>query len=176
MGTEPEEESADRDTIAAQAAHLETVMPAIAQRLFTVAPTHPLADMPIAQLRVCSLLLTLENPTMSQVADELHISVSAVTQIADRLEKAGMVERVPASEANGEHDRRARHLRLTEKGFSLLRSRRHFRQSGARRALAHLTSEERGRLLESLETLLQASRMSAADTEDVFDEKLTSPG
>ncbi|MES2461962.1 MAG: MarR family transcriptional regulator [Armatimonadota bacterium] len=151
-------ESEDKE-VAAQASRLESVMPAIAQRLFTVAPTHPLADMPIAQLRLCSLLLTHERPTLSQVADELHISASAATQLADRLEKAGMVERVSSSAAHGECDRRARYLRLTEKGYDLMQSRRQFRQSGARRALRHLFPEDRERLLEVLEKLLAVSRL-----------------
>ncbi len=149
--------------IAAQAERLEAVMPAIAQRLFTVAPSHPLADMPIAQLRLCSLLLTQESPTLSQVADELHISASAATQLADRLEKAGMVERVASSAAQGECDRRARYLRLTEKGFTLMQSRRQFRQSGARRALSHLLPEDRERLLEVLEKLLAVSRLPGSE-------------
>jgi DNA-binding MarR family transcriptional regulator len=149
--------------IAAQAERLETVMPAIAQRLFTVDPSHPLADMPIAQLRLCSLLLTQESPTLSQAADELHISASAATQLADRLEKAGMVERVSSSAAQGECDRRARYLRLTEKGFTLMQSRRQFRQSGARRALSHLSPEDRERLLEVLEKLLTVSRLPESD-------------
>lgn len=147
--------------IAAQAERLETVMPAIAQRLFTVATMHPLSDMPIAQLRLCSLLLTHEKPTLSQVADELHVSASAATQLADRLEKAGMVERVSSSGADGDSDRRARHLRLTEKGYTLMQSRRELRQSGARRALNHLFPEDREQLLAMLEKLLVVSRLPA---------------
>ncbi len=150
----------EEDEIAVQAERLESVMPAIAQRLFTVAPTHPLADMPIAQLRLCSLLLTHERPTLSQVAEELHISASAATQLADRLEKAGMVERVSSVVVNGDRDRRARHLRLTEKGYTLMQSRREFRQSGARRALQYLFPEDRKRLLEVLEKLHAVSRIS----------------
>jgi DNA-binding MarR family transcriptional regulator len=145
--------------IAAQAERLESIMPAIARQLFTVSPAHPLAEMPIAQLRLCSLLLVHESPTLSQVADELNISASAATQLADRLEKAGMVERVSSSAANGECDRRARHLRLTEKGLTLMHSRREFRLSGARRALRHLFPEDRKRLLEVLEKLLNVSRL-----------------
>ena len=45
----------------------------------SIDPDHPLAEMPVAQLRLCSLLLVQDSPTMSQVADELRISVSAVT-------------------------------------------------------------------------------------------------
>lgn len=164
----PSLHSDDKD-IEAQAERLEAVMPAIAQRLFTVAPSHPLADMPIAQLRLCSLLLTQESPTLSQVADELHISASAATQLADRLEKSGMVERVSLAGAQGECDRRARYLRLTEKGFTLMQSRREFRQSGARRALRHLLPEDRKRLLEVLEKLLAVSRLpgdAPAETAD----------
>lgn len=162
----PTSEDPENKNIAAQAARLEAVMPAIAQRLFTVAPSHPLADMPIAQLRLCSLLLTRESPTLSQVAEELHISASAATQLADRLEKSGMVERVLSSGTNGDCDRRSRYLRLTEKGFTLMQSRRQFRQSGARRALQHLFPEDRRRLLEVLEKLLTVSRLPESEARE----------
>ena len=162
----PDSNGSEDKAIAAQAERLESVMPAIAQRLFTVATAHPLSDMPVAQLRLCSFLLKHDKPTLSQVADELNISASAATQLADRLEKAGMVERVSSSGANGDCDRRARHLRLTEKGFTLMHSRRELRQSGARRALRHLFPEDRERLLEVLEKLFTVSRLPGDESED----------
>ena len=147
-----------------QAERVEQIIPMIARRLFVIDPAHPLAEMPIAQLRLCSLLRSQESPTMSQVAEELRISVSAVTQLADRLERSGMVERVSgASTSGGERDRRARHLRLTERGRELMQSRSDLRQRGARMALSHLSPDDRKRVLEALETLLTAGIQTSSE-------------
>jgi len=147
----------EAEAIHRQAVRMEHALPTIALRLFTMDPSHPLAEMPIAQLRLCSLLLSQESPTMSQVAAELRTSVSAVTQLADRLEKSGMVERITSGVTGAERDRRARYLRLTERGRELMHSRRELRQQGARSALSFLSPEDRSRVLEALETLLTAS-------------------
>lgn len=158
--------SAKTEEIKAQAAHLEQVMPAIAQRLFAIAPPHPLADMPVGQVRLCSLLLSSETYTLSRIADELHISVSAVSQMADRLEKAGLVERLVREESCGECDRRTRTLRLTQKGIELMQSRRELRQKGALRALQHLSDQDRRLLLEQLNKLREASLHSEESGEN----------
>lgn len=152
--------SEDDGDIREQAARLEETMPAIARRLFTIDSAHPLADMPVAQLKLCALLLSQDSPTMSQVAEELRISVSAVTQLADRLERSGMVERISAADVPGagERDRRSRHLRLTDRGRELMLSRRELRQCGARDALRKLAPADRRKVLEGLELLEVASR------------------
>ena len=46
------------------------------------------AELPLAQLRVCGVLCDGPRP-MSAVSRELGVSLSAMTQIADRLERAG---------------------------------------------------------------------------------------
>jgi DNA-binding MarR family transcriptional regulator len=85
------------DEIELQAAEIEQLLPGLARRLFAVDPDHPLADLPVAQLRVCGLLFQRGARTMSQVGEELSISLSAVTQLADRLERAGLVARTAES-------------------------------------------------------------------------------
>lgn len=60
---------------------------------------------------------------MSALAELLHCDNSNVTGIVDRLESRGLVERRPA-----EHDRRVKHLIVTEEGAALrerLRARMH---------------------------------------------------
>src|SRR5207244_9136663 len=94
-----------------QAAQLESLLPRLMRTLFTLEAEHPVTELPLAQLRVCSILYTGPR-TLSALGDELAISVSAVTQIADRLERAGLVERVAAPD-----DRRMKHLRLTSRGL-----------------------------------------------------------
>lgn len=51
---------------------------------------------------------------MGDVAQALHCDNSNVTGIVDRLERRGLVERRPA-----EHDRRVKHLVITESGRAL---------------------------------------------------------
>ena len=71
-----------------QAGKLESLLPTLMRRLFTLDPSHPANDLPLAQLRVCTILQAGPR-TVSAIGEELRISVSAATQIADRLEKAG---------------------------------------------------------------------------------------
>lgn len=64
------------------------------------------------------LLLSLDNfPLSNQAffADRLEVEPITLTRIADRMEEAGLLERVPDPA-----DRRARLLQLTEKGRGLV--------------------------------------------------------
>lgn len=140
------------------ASALERILPEIARRMFTVPPGSPLAELPNAQLKVCSLLLEGRH-TMSQIGEEMNISVSAVTQIADRLEKAGMVKRV-FDETNIDSDRRLRYLALTEFGEKLLQARREQRRARVAEVLSHIPPHERETIRLALERLLIASRES----------------
>ena len=54
----------------------------------------PVAELPLAQLRLCSVLARGPRP-MSEISREIGTSLSAVTQIADRLERAELIKRVP---------------------------------------------------------------------------------
>lgn len=137
-------------------AALERILPEIARRMFTVPPGSPLAELPNAQLKVCGLLLEGRR-TMSQIGEEMNISVSAVTQIADRLEKAGMVRR-EFGESGTDNDRRHRYLALTEFGEELLQARREQRRARVAEVLSHIAAEERDAIRKALERLLVASR------------------
>ncbi len=117
-------------------------------------PENALADLPVAQFRLCILLSRQGRRTMSQLGEELHISVSAVTQMADRLEKVDLVERV--TEKNG--DRRTRHLQLTQYGHDLILARRALRTERAAQMLGLLDPAMRETVLHVLQTVLAASR------------------
>ena len=91
---------------------------------------------------------------MSQVAEELGTSVSAVTQIADRLERAGLVERL----AEGTSDRRLRYLRLTPEGTAWMATRREQRIRRAAAALSEIPPTQRAAALEALEELYAAAQ------------------
>src|SRR5215470_9283341 len=67
-------------------------------------------DLPLCQLKVC-LALFGRSLSMSEISRELKLSPSAVSQVSDRLERRGLIERGFQLE-----DRRVRKLRLTRKG------------------------------------------------------------
>jgi len=134
-----------------QAAELECLLPKLMRRLFTLEPGSVVSELPLAQLRLCTILQAGPKP-MSAVGEELQTSVSAVTQIADRLERAGLVERVPES-----GDRRMKLLRLTHQGADLMRSRREMRVRRVGEVLGHLSPNDRESAIRSIRTLLAAA-------------------
>ena len=140
-----------------QAYELEHLLPAVMRHTFTLDPTHPLSEMPFGQFRLCTLLFREGKRTMSQVSEDLSISVSAVTQMADRLEKAGMVERV--SDCGG--DRRTRFLQLTDHGKTLMETRQERRITRATAILRLLSEDERREILSALDKLRAVGRTVA---------------
>ena len=106
-------------------------------------------DLPLRQLKVC-LSLYRQSRSMSEISRELKLSPSAVTQVSDRLERRGLIERVFQDE-----DRRVRKLRLTRKGQQLVRSRERKQLRRIATALDTLTANELGQVMTGLETLAQ---------------------
>ena len=121
-------------------------------RLFRLDKDHPLAEMPLAQLRIC-LYLQAGPRTMSAISEEFKTSVSAVTQMADRLERGGFVERVADTD-----DRRQKMLRLTGYGAGVMQSRREMRVGRVLETMRKLTPEQRATLIASIEAFSQAAR------------------
>ena len=90
----------------------------------------------------------LDTPVpMRAMADTLHCDASYVTQLTDRLEGAGLMERVADPT-----DRRVRQLRLTPKG-AVTRTELIKTSHIDSPALAALTDAQRDELLELLRTL-----------------------
>jgi DNA-binding MarR family transcriptional regulator len=143
-------------SLAEQAARLEEMMPNILRRLFSIGEAGALADMPLAQLRICSFLMN-GGRTMSAIAEELGISTSAVTQIADRMERAKLVERVTVPD-----DRRQKRLHLTRRARGLMEARRESRTRRAAEALARLPHDRRAALVQCMEQLLHAASKPTA--------------
>lgn len=133
-----------------QAERLEELLPHLIRWFYALSPDHPTNEMPVAQLRICSLLLYGPR-NLSSLSEELGITVSAITQLADRLEKAGLVMRTV-----GSHDKRTRMLQLSEKGVQLMKERRDLRIKRVEAALARLPQARRRALLHSLQTLLRS--------------------
>ncbi len=102
------------------------------------------SDMPLRQFRVCAALF--ESPrSMKELSIELGVSQSAITQIADRLEAAGMVTRGAVGE-----DRRVRSLELTARARKLLREREERRIERVQEILDQLSTADRLVVLEAL--------------------------
>ena len=150
-------------TLIEAAAHLECLLPKLMRRLFTLDPDHPVSELPVAQLRVCTMLQGGPR-AISSICEEIEISASAVTQIADRLERAGLVERVAELD-----DRRMKNLQLTAYGEHLMASRREQRVRRVAETLENLAPEEREAALDAVQTLIDAAIATAhhTDTERV---------
>jgi DNA-binding MarR family transcriptional regulator len=140
---------ADETVTIEQGKAIASLLLSITRRLF--AGDHdPAEELPLAQLRVCGILHDGRRP-MSTISRELRVSLSAMTQIADRLERAGLVERV--SEGT---DRRVRCLQLTERGEEMMRAREEARVRRVQAVLEGLLPETRNEVLASLKTLVAA--------------------
>jgi DNA-binding MarR family transcriptional regulator len=133
----------------AEAKTIASLLPAIMRQLFTV-DDRLAAKLPLAQLRVCGMLYEGPRP-MSALSRELGISLSAMTQIADRLERARMVKRV--SDGN---DRRVRCLQLTPHGKNIMQHREADRVERVSAVLRRLPPKSRSKVLAMLERLTRA--------------------
>lgn len=135
-----------------QAADIEQMLPRMMRRMFSLGINEGVSDLPVAQLRMCTYLLGEGSSSVSEIAEELGTSVSATTQIADRLEKTGLVHR----EA-GLQDRRVRLLSLTEHGRALMGARRDRRVARVVEVLGTMPPELRCEVRAAIKALLAAS-------------------
>src|SRR5439155_10493628 len=147
----PRIKTMNNELLLTQAAKLESLLPKLMRRLFTLDPNHPANELPLAQLRVCTIL-QFGPRTVSAIGEELGISVSAATQIADRLERSRLVERVAEPD-----DRRMKKVQLTAHGADVMRSRRETRVQGAAAVLEQMPPAARAEVLQALHVLLDAS-------------------
>jgi DNA-binding MarR family transcriptional regulator len=136
--------------ICEQAKAIATLLPAIMRQLFT-GEDDPTGDLPLAQLRVCGILQQ-GSRSMSSLSRELGVSLSALTQIADRLERASLVHRVP--EAN---DRRIRCLQLTQAGEEMMQLHKKHRMEHVLKTIDKIPPKERVEIHTALEKLFEAS-------------------
>jgi DNA-binding MarR family transcriptional regulator len=118
-----------------------------------LSPDDVTLDLPIRQLRICLALYT-HSGSMSEISRELGMSLSAMTQIADRLERAGLVERVFQGT-----DRRVRNLQLTEQGRQLMRQHEESQLHRLAGVLERISQQQVGNTLEALNVLVQTSKL-----------------
>jgi DNA-binding MarR family transcriptional regulator len=107
-------------------------------------------DLPLRQLKVCTALYR-QIHSMSEISRELGLSPSAVTQVANRLERRGLIERVAQDD-----DRRVRKLRLTRKGQRVMRSREEKQLCRIAAVLDQLSAKELQQIMTGLELLAQS--------------------
>jgi DNA-binding MarR family transcriptional regulator len=137
------------ETTLEQARAVVRLLPAIMRQLFA-GPNDPTEELPLAQLRVCGMLQQGAR-SMSSLSREIGVTLSALTQIADRLERSGLVCRVAE-----ENDRRIRCLQLTSRGDRMMQLQTNRRARRVATALNHLSGEGKTAVVGALESLLDA--------------------
>jgi DNA-binding MarR family transcriptional regulator len=101
---------------------------------------------------------------MSQIAAQLINSPSGTTRIADRLEKAGLIERETPRE-----NRRVVHIKLTGQGRSVLdQANQAFRETLDEAFASHVTQDEVTSLRATLRKLLEANGAWSEERCDPF--------
>src|SRR5262249_36785494 len=136
----------DIDPAGHQAKEVTDLLMSLTRELFAV-DDQAAELLPLRQLRVCALLY--EGPrSMTSLSRELGVSLSAMTQIADRLERARLVKR--SFEGT---DRRVRSLQLTPRAVRIMRLREDSRVQRAATALEQLVPEQRNTVLAALHAL-----------------------
>lgn len=144
------------DELTERAEQLEALLP-LAMRALHAGAQDPLSDLPLAQLKFLRTLY-ISSRTLTDLANDLHHSVSSATQIVSRLEDAGYVRRVLSTD-----DRRVRVVELTNAGKELMRCRRANRVERARAVLASLSDWEQEAILTSLELFVTKAREIGAE-------------
>lgn len=149
------------DQLQTQSLEIAELLPILIRRLFLLETEGPTADLPVAQLRACGLLRSGQR-SMSELSRDLGISLSAVTQLADRLERSGLVERVTE---RGDH--RIKCIQLTDHGRQVVGDRARKRTERIRAVLSRLSPEDRQMALDGLKALSNAAQDTGSDVTDL---------
>lgn len=150
-----------------EAAAVVTLISRLLRRLYALEPEDPAMELPGAQMRVCVALL--EKPrTITCLSKELGTSLSAATQLVDRLEKSGLVERYVEDD-----DRRIKRLKLTQRGREIMQARRDKRIDRLVKVLDTMHTDDRKLVIPVLEKLIEAGQTVENESDDMLpiDEK-----
>lgn len=142
----------NENNLMADAEMIESLLHSLLGCLTSGSNNESIADLPLAQLRLCNALCGKAR-SMSSVSKDLGTSLSAVTQIADRLERSGLVKRVARSD-----DRRVRCLKLTGRGEEMMRLHKENRVGRMADVVAGLSPEQRKIVTAAFETLVEAAK------------------
>ena len=132
-----------------QAAIIESLLPRLMRAVFR-APHDPLHDLPLGQLKVLRVL-SEGSKTPSDIASELKISLSSVTQIVTRLEESGFVARSADSV-----DKRVKHIRLSDTGAQMMKERKRVRMNQLMAILETLSPEDRASTISAIQKMIEA--------------------
>jgi len=143
-----------------RAVKLEGLLPRVLRTLFKPVGEDPLVELPVGQMRMMRLLGS-KSWTPSSLGEELGLSVSAVTQMANRLESIGLLARI-----EDPSDRRVKHLTLTPLGLQLMRRRQDRRVRLLESALVHMGDNRQEEFIRILEELLDASAKAAESVDN----------
>ncbi|MCW3099091.1 MAG: Transcriptional regulator [Chthonomonadaceae bacterium] len=116
--------------------------------VFDDRPVPELDGLPLAQLRLLMSVYYGPNSTMKDFSERLNVSQSTVTQLAERLVKRGLVDRMMDA-----HDRRVIRLHTSVRGQSLVGQADAARKATLRKVWFALAPSEQRRLEKAL-TLL----------------------
>lgn len=119
--------------------------------MFKESPIPELDALPLAQLRLLWTVHHSADATMKDFSERLSVSQSTVTQLAERLVRRGLVERLADPE-----DRRVVRLRTSAAGRTILGRAEADHQQTHRAVWESLTQQEQRAVIRGLEVLARA--------------------
>ena len=135
-----------------QAAEIARLYPAVYRRFHSSHRVVPGAAVTPRMLGVVQHLAASGPLTVGELVVHLNLSKAATTELVDRLEARGLVDRMP-----DERDRRRVFIWLTDAGRTCATSHpRVLADEALIHALAHMRAEDRVKLVEGLRALLAA--------------------
>ena len=137
------------DRIPDLVAELESLMPRLTRAVFPQDGANPLTQLPVGQVRMLRLLDGEAKLRVTHIASELRMTPSAVTQMGNRLEQLGLVERLDVAE-----DGRGRFLAISEIGRIALEERRRVRVEQAALILKDTHEETLEAFITALKSVL----------------------
>ena len=132
-----------------RAARIEALLPRVLRLVYRSTEDSVLAQLPLAQFRILRVLYN-GSRTITSLGEELSLTASAVTQMANRLQDAGLVMRVEDLD-----DRRIKHLGLTPKAQEMMQARQQRRVARLAAVLELIPHERQVAILEALEELFR---------------------
>lgn len=120
--------------------------------MFEDEPIAALDELPLAQMRLFWTIRHQSDATMKDLSERLHVSQSTVTQLAERLVKRGLAERVADPT-----DRRVVRLRLSKAGLEVSGVAEDQSNARHRAIWERLDSSERTSVMQGLETLAEVA-------------------
>lgn len=101
-----------------------------------------LKNLTVNQLHCIEVIIQKQNPSLTEIADELKITKASASVMVDRLVKHGYLKKVQSDE-----DRRSAHIHLTAKGKQASELHEKVHKEFAKKLTNNLTESETGILV-----------------------------